>query len=323
MFNTDSFNMVSLTKAINLLPNNYGRLREMNLMPGKGVSTRTILVEEKNGILNLLPTLPVGAPGTMHKKGKRGVHDDTILPDEYSGVRAFGSENATDAVASVVNDHLQAMRNKHAITLEHLRMGALRGIIYDNDGTTVLYNLYTEFGISPKTVDFALDTESTDVAAKCREVLRHVEDNLMGDVMTGVHCLVDEGFYDALVAHTSVKQAYMYHQEAAQRLGGDMRKNFTFGGVTFSEYRGKATNAAGSTVQFIADDEGHAFPVGTQSTFETIFAPADFTETVNTIGLELYAKQEPRQFGRGIDIHTQSNPLPICYRPGVLVKVTA
>ncbi|MGD7215362.1 major capsid protein, partial [Ralstonia pseudosolanacearum] len=33
------------------------------------------------------------------------------------------------------------------------------------------------------------------------------------------------------------------------------------------------------------------------------------------------AKQEPRQFGRGTDVHTQSNPLPMCLRPGVLVKL--
>ncbi|WP_458695370.1 major capsid protein [Wolbachia endosymbiont of Phyllotreta cruciferae] len=33
------------------------------------------------------------------------------------------------------------MRNKHAITLEHLRMGALKGIILDADGSELL-NLY-------------------------------------------------------------------------------------------------------------------------------------------------------------------------------------
>ncbi len=35
------------------------------------------------------------------------------------------------------------------------------------------------------------------------------------------------------------------------------------------------------------------------------------------------AKQAPRQFDRGTDLHTQSNPLPMCHRPGVLIKLTA
>lgn len=326
----DAFNLISLSKAINLLPNNYGRLREMNLFPGKGVRTRTIIVEEKNGILNLLQTLPVGSPGHMNKTGKRTVRqltiphiplDDVIMPEEYQGVRAFGSENEMDAVSRVVNDHLQNMRNKHAITLEHLRIGALKGIILDADAST-LYNLYTEFGIVQEVHDFAFTTDTTNVPKLCREVIRHIEDNLMGEVMSGVHCLCSSGFFDALIAHDSVKEAYLNYSAAAQRLGEDMRSGFKFNGIVFEEYRGRATDAGGTTRKFIADDEAHFFPTGTMNTFETLFAPADFVETANTLGLELYAKQEPRKFNRGVDLHSQSNPLPICYRPGVLVKGT-
>lgn len=329
-FDTDAFNMVSLTNAINILPNNYGRVRELALFPGKGVRTRTVIVEEQNGVLNLLPTLPPGAPGTQNKMGKRTVRsftiphipvDDVILPQEYEGIRAFGSETEVAALAQVLNDHLQTAKNKFAITLEHLRMGALKGIILDADGSTI-YNLYTEFGISQKTVSFALSNSETNVAAKCREVTRHMEDNLKGEVMSSIRCLVDEGFFDALIAHESVKEVYRNHAAAIEILGGDPRKEFKFGGITFEEYRGVATDLDGNSRQFIADNEGHAFPMGTMNTFQTLFAPADFIETVNTIGLELYAKQEERKFGRGIDLHAQSNPLPICYRPGVLVKVT-
>jgi len=42
------------------------------------------------------------------------------------------------------------------------------------------------FGITQKSVDFALGTDSTDIDAKINEVLRHIEDNLLGEVMTGV-----------------------------------------------------------------------------------------------------------------------------------------
>ena len=63
--------------------------------------------------------------------------------------------------------------------------------------------------------------------------------------------------------------------------------------------------------------------MGTVDTFGTYLAPADFNETVNTLGLSLYAKQAPRPFDRGTDLHTQSNPLPMCHRPGVLIKLTA
>ena len=107
----------------------------------------------------------------------------------------------------------------------------------------------------------------------------------------------------------------------------DVRYGFTYAGVTFEEYRGQAAylqaNGELGTRRFIAPGEAHAFPLGTVDTFGTYFAPADFNETVNTLGQPLYAKQAPRQFDRGTDLHTQSNPLPMCHRPGVLVKLTA
>ena len=330
-FATDAFNMVSLTNAINILPNNYGRLRDMNIMPGQGVRTRSIIVEERNGILNLLPTRPVGAPGTPQQRGRRKVRsfaiphipaDDWIDPTEYQGVRAFGTENAVASLAQIMNDHLETMRSKHGITLEFLRWGALKGEILDADGST-LYNLFTEFEISKKTVYFTLGTDTTNVQGKCFDVTRHIEDNLKGEVMSKVHCFASSGLMDSLLGHPEVQKVYEGHAAAVAILGGDPRKSFTFGGITFEEFRGQATDMEGNTRLFIPENKGIAFPIGTASTFKTFYAPADFIETANTIGKELYAKQEPSKFGRGVDIHTQSNPLPMCMRPAVLVEVDA
>jgi hypothetical protein len=152
--------------------------------------------------------------------------------------------------------------------------------------------------------------------------LRHLEDNLKGEFMTAVHCLCSPEFYDALTDHAKVKDAFTYWQQGAVLIN-DMRAGFTFGGLTFEEYRGQATDANGTTRRFIAAGEAHCFPLGTVDTFGSYFAPADFNETANTLGQALYAKQEPRKFDRGTDLHTQANPLPMCHRPGVLVKLTA
>jgi len=247
-------------------------------------------------------------------------HDDVVLPEEVQGIRAFGSETEMDALANLMAQKLQTMRAKHAITLERLRMGALKGVILDADGST-LYDLYSEFEITPKVVNFALTTASTEVLVKVLEVRRHIEDNLKGEFMTGVMCLCSQGFFDALTTHPKVKEAYQRWREGLV-LFSDNRTGFTFGGVTFEEYRGQATDANGTVRKFIADDEAHFFPLGTATTFRTYFAPADFNETANTLGLALCAKQEPRKFGRGTDLHSQSNPLPLCLRPECLVRAT-
>ncbi len=328
-FASDAFSMAALTAAINKIPNTYGRLEQLNLMPAQGVRIRTIIIEEMSGVLNLLPTKPVGAPGTVGIQGKRKVrsfviphipHDDVVLPEEVQGIRAFGSETEVDALSNLLAQKLANMRAKHAITLEHLRMGALKGVILDADGST-LYDLYAEFGITAKTVDFALDVAGTEVLLKVLEVKRHIEDNLKGEFMTGIRALCSPEFFDALTTHAKVKEAFSRWQNGLALLS-DNRTGFTFGGVTFEEYRGQATDADGNVRKFIAANEAHFFPESTASTFRTYYAPADFNETANTLGLPLYAKQEPRKFGRGTDVHTQSNPLPICLRPEVLVKGT-
>jgi hypothetical protein len=329
-FSSNYFNMQSLTDAINIIPNNYGRVEQLGLFRTKPVRTRHIAVEERRGVLNLLPTTLPGSPATVGVNAKRAVrsftvphipHEDVVLPEEAQGIRAFGSETELMALSDVLTDHLQTMRDKHAITLEHLRMGALKGVILDADGST-LYDLYAEFGITAKTVTFDLDTPATDVKAKCLEVLRHIEDKLRGEVMTDVHALVSAEFFDAFTSHAAVKDAYARWRDG-EALRTDMRKGFPFAGIVFEEYRGQATDVDGAVRRFIASGEGHAFPMGTLSTFVNYFAPADFNETVNTLGKPLYAKQEPRKFDRGTDLHTQSNPLPMCLRPEVLVRLLA
>ncbi|MDP2167974.1 MAG: major capsid protein [Thermodesulfovibrionales bacterium] len=329
LVNDPAFNVASLSAAINILPNNYGRVIKSGLFPIKGIITRAVVVEEYAGVLTILPTKPLGSPGTTGKTGKRKVrtfnvphipHDDVLLAADIAGKRAFGSQTELESMNTVLLDRLQAMKNKHMITLEHLSMGALKGIILDADAS-ILYNLYTEFEISQKEVDFLLGTAGTEVANKCREVVRHIEANLQGEVMSSIRALVSQEFYDKLIVHVKVEKAYANYAAAQDRIGGDLRKGFTFGGLTFEEYVGSAPDGAGNTRRFIAASEGHAYPEGTNDTFATHCAPADFVEAVNTIGQHLYAKAALMKFDRGYELHTQSNPLPLCHRPAVLVKV--
>jgi Phage major capsid protein E len=45
--------------------------------------------------------------------------------------------------------------------VEHFRIGAIKGQILDADGSAVIYDLFTEFGVAAHTeVDFDLDNAS-------------------------------------------------------------------------------------------------------------------------------------------------------------------
>lgn len=327
-----AFDLTTLSAAILLMPTVYGRIGQLGLFNNtRNLNTTTALFEEKNGTLSLIPSKPYGAPGTPNKPRARRARSfvvphipmqDEILPEAYQNVREFGTESNLTPLQRAVNDSLQDMRNKIDITKEHLRMGALKGEIRDADGS-VLYDLFTEFGITKKTIDFELDVDETDVLLKCLELKRHIEDNVLGEVFTRVHAVVSQEFYDALVTHPRVEHAYANYQAAQERLGGDLRSGFTFGDVTFEEYRAHAPNPGGTTTRFIAAGDGHAFPVGTASSFYNLNAPAPYNETVNTVAQAYYAKMEPRKFGKGYDVEAQANYLPLCARPALLVELKA
>jgi len=94
---------------------------------------------------------------------------------------------------------------------------------------------------------------------------------------------------------------------------------FTFGGVTWEEYRGSVSGQA-----FVNTAVAFIVPVTGPSINVTHFAPADFIETVNSLGLPLYAKQAPDPSGlnRFVNLHSQSNPLAMCLRPRSVIKCT-
>lgn len=322
VFNTDAFTLTSLTQAVNKLPFVPSRIGQLGIFGTRGVNTRTVVIEEKAGTLSLLPTRPRGGPASIGKSPKRTArsflvphipHDDTVLADDVQNVRAFGSEDALQGAIQVVNDKLTAMRQDFEVTFEHLRAGALSGSILDADGSTELFNLFTEFGVSETDVDFVLGTAGTDIRDKILTVIDTIETELGAAPFQHIHCLAEKTWFRDFISHAEVKAAYDRFREG-EFLRSDPRAGFQFAGVTFEEYRGKI----GST-DFITADTARFFPVGVPGLFTEYYAPADFMETVNTVGIPFYAKQRALDHNRGIEIHTQSNPLPLCHRPALLV----
>ena len=325
VFNSDVFSVQSLTSAINKLPHKPSRIGDMGLFTEQGVRTTTVVLEEKDGLLSLLPTKQRGAPssvGTGEKRTARSFtiphipYDDAIMADDVLNLRAFGSETELASVSSTVNDRLTRMKQEHEVTLEHLRIGAVKGVILDADGATELFDLFALYGISQTTVDFALDQSATIVRAKCLESIREIEVQLGAAPYDHIHAFCGADFMDSLIDHDDVRIAYARYQDGSA-LRDDPRGGFTFAGITFEEYRG----AVGG-IDFVSAEEAHLFPVGTPNLFLTYFAPANFMEAVGTVGLPLYAKKAMMKLDIGVQLHTQSNPLPLCTRPATLIKAT-
>jgi hypothetical protein len=62
------------------------------------------------------------------------------------------------------------------------------------------------------------------------------------------------------------------------------------------------------------------YPTGVPDLFKTIYAPADYIETVNTMGKPRYVKQYAMPNDKGIHMDTQMNALNWCTRPYALMR---
>ena len=333
VFNTNAFNTVSMTAAIEKAPFQPTRLGKLGLFKVKGISTLSVAIEEKQGKLSLLlnkarGTMPiVQAPPAQNVRTFPVFHfpvNDAVMADEVQGVRVFGSEDQLETVTAKVNEKLASMRQNLELTFEWLRIGAVTGNVLDGDASTVLYNLFTEFGLTQTNVNFTFSSGTFSVRGAVLTVIRAMEDALGMTSYTGITALCGDQFFDSLISHASVAGAYEKWQVGTSQIPMSMRdpneqrEGFDFAGVTWINYRG----AIGGT-RFIATDKCRFFPTGVMDLFHAYFAPAPFVETVNTIGKPIYAKQEVMRFDTGVELHANSSPLFICTRPQVLVQGTA
>lgn len=328
VFKTDLYDLVSMTAAINKLPYKPGRLGQLGIFKEQGVSTLSVFVEEQHGKLSILSTKPRGTMDQVRHGTKRYARSFTIphipvnsavMADDVQGVRAFGSESEVEVVATKVAEKMQGMRDDIETTHEWHRIGALKGVVYDADGTTVIYDWFDEFGISPKVIqfDFSETDEwvAKDVKLQAAEAKRYLQDTLGNTAFTGIRALCGKDFWDHLMTCTEVKKAFDRQNESKflrdQQARGD---GFEYGGIWWEEYRGQI-----GSHYYVDPSVAYAYPEGADI-FTVNYAPANFIETVNTIGKPMYAKQRVMDFDIGVELHAQSNPLFMCTRPAALIK---
>ena len=315
-----------LNAHINNLPLTPTRLATMGLFKEAGLAGTTFVkIGIKDDKLVLVPNTPRGAPAQPKAAGRGQVkifetahlpQRSTVKADELLNVFRPDEDPAAEGVVAVLNGHQNTHRRDVDYTIEYHRIGAIKGQVLDADGS-VIWDIYDEFNVTQQTVNMALGNANTKVRSVVLGIKRKIEAELGGVPYTGIHAFVSGEFFDALVDHKNVTDAYQRWQDG-EALRNDSRRGFTYGGVTFEELAG---GAGGSP--FIAPGEAYAFPLGVPDMFITRFAPADYLETVKTIGLPYYSKTNLLDFNKGVELESQSNPLNLNTRPKAVIKLTA
>lgn len=338
----EAFELSSLVAAINEvdhIPGRAGQLVFSDPAVTRPISTLTITVERVGDEIKLVPTRARGAPGEFTGSSKRSVYSfsvphllvsDTILADSVQNVRQFGSPDTPLSVETAVNAKLKKLAARLDYTLENHRLGALKGVVTDADGT-VLLDSFAAFGFlnsaglaQPETFDFDLDnlaTDSSQIRVKAQGVKRYMQSAAKTVLPNGamIWAFCGDNFFDKLISRKDVKECWIGTSDAAAVLGANYAYGvFEFGGVMWENYRGSDDGAEIS----VGADEARFFFVGAPQLYIEAFAPADYIETVNTPGLPRYAKAAPDRMGKAVEIEAQSNPLPLSVNPATLCRAT-
>jgi hypothetical protein len=333
VFKNDAFSVISMTDAVNKMPFKPGYLLSSGLFRPVPVRTRTVAIEMKAGRLTLIPTVPAGAPPARQGLIKPTVRDfrvprlfkqDEIQASELSGVRAFGTEDMVQTLQQELAGRQMRLMDDMTFTWEYHLLGAVQGVLRDADGSTI-YDWFAEWGLSVPTA-IAFTNAAVTAAGGMRPFLaKNIVRPMLRAAQAGnlpgvrVKGLVGDDFYDWLTNHPDVKETYLNFQGAADLRQGNAFEEFTFGGVTFVNYRGSDDN----TTVAIGVNDARFYPEGIPGLFQMALAPMNTFATVNTLGRQFYSRlvtDDKRD--EWVQLDVESNPLAICTRPEVLLRGT-
>ncbi len=337
VFTNDAFSAITLTNSIEkvpYLPTGLGKLDFFNMKP---IRTKALFVEDRQGVLTLIPFSERGEEGQNRQTEKRNaltfatkrlMADDTVWASEVQDVRAFGSETELMQMESEVGRRVSGptgLQKRMEYTREYLRLAAVQGYVLDPKDSSVVYDLFAEFGIArPGAIAFNLAAGTPNsLRPLCNGIRRTILRNSQGAVEddTEIVVLCGDAFYDAFVNHPDVIRTFVNWNEAREIRDGSAGaafSSFAFGGLTFVNYRGSNDK---TTIAVPAN--GCVIFPASKAVFDQAQAPGESIEWVNTPGKVEYLLPIPDLLRNSYwKMELYSYPLFMCTRPEVLLTGT-
>lgn len=345
IFRNDAFSFAALQRVVKNTPFIPSMLGSMRLFEPKPLTgTDKVIIYEEDGNIRLIPMSERGAPDLMQSRDqgrmyalqtKRIAKMDTLRASELLSVAnmALPETIRMRNGMALLDSRTQKLKNDKEATLELHRLGALQGKLLDADGTTVVYDYFAEFGISPPTtvtIDFATTALNIDNAQMYFQETFTVPMMLalknrwvMG--RTSIGALVGDTFWGKLMRNPAVREIWRLQQQgnALARSANPLVANnnwqeIEFGGVRFINYRG-------STAGNIAVPANTAifFPINATDVFEVYWAPGETLDQVQAEGQPEYLMIQPdvrSNMVSHVDVFLRAYPLYACIFPSALMK---
>lgn len=352
IFRNDAFSATTLDQVAPNIPYMPSYLSTLGIFGGaasRPIRTKSVEIFTENGVIQMVPTTERGAPDPLPTRGTRDLRTlytyrlsqrDRLYASEIQDIISMplGSARQLRAMTEEIAERATVLRQNNEYTHENHRLGALQGKILDADGTSVVRNFWTEFGVAePAEIffDFASIADGTLQEFIETNVVRPMIRALgnRANAGTRINALVGDSFWNKLIRHKDVVESYRLAAQANSALGNALLNNrlgqpdngrgtawgeFTWGGVTWINYMGTLNNEIA-----IGAEKARFFPVGATDVFRVYWSPGERIIDVNTRGQNAYLiiSPDPRpNMGEYVDLFFRNYPLYACIFPQGLLR---
>lgn len=323
--NQGGFELIDYTSYVELVPRVYTFVDDMKIFEEKGIQTTVAQVERIQNISHgMTETTRGGSRGKqgtpnskLHNFNVPYFADDwNVTAADVQNLRMFGTANAPRTVKDHVFRLMSQAKRNFQMTKETALINAILGKSYSPAGLSNEYNYFTEFGVTAATapVDF------TDVAVDPRSVMEQkARKHIQVAAQDGAReyqliALCGTTWFESLINHPLVEQAYQYYDSLQEplrgRVGGNsINRKFESKGILYVEIIDPTLDAGSAVV----------FPKGIPDHFEVVYSPIDDALYSNTIGKELYLQYKQNTFDRIYRLESETGILAINKRPELSV----
>ncbi|MDP5210000.1 major capsid protein [Microbulbifer sp. 2205BS26-8] len=337
----DAFSMVTMTEAIATAPTQPRELKNSGIFVQEPIRTEMAVIEFREGKLEIAPLDERGATYSSssdeprkirHFKTKRVARHKRLTASDLAFVRQFGS-NETQIVEELQKEIARWQTGGGGLIdqcenrLELMRLGALNGLLLDQEGRTV-YDFHAEFGITapPKVFLDIANTSEFQLRKKVEsKITRTMRRKAKGRFVGEVKALCGEAAWDALMANAEFNKRYEAAADAkmaGKLTEGTLGTEVSFAGVTWKEYFGADD---GSSIN-LAPAEIKFFPGKGSNIFRHMLSPGETFDDLAQQGREWYSYLVPdREFPspRWVDLYVAQYPMIVNTAPDLVFPASS
>lgn len=343
---TNGNKVTDWTEEVLEIDNQYGLINGMGLFRSQGTSQESVIFEKEYKSNSLIPQ--TSRRGKPHTKGQDRQADmfslalpyfstsEYITPSDIQGQRKIGTPDAAQDLASAIAIKMEDMRVNIDQTKEYMKLKAIQGITIDPDGNEIA-NMFSEFGLTKTDfeMDWALSDASTDVDQLIVSLKRALAKNAKtGGKIGGFHVLCSTEFFDALVSHPRIREAYAQYAVANNNsdvIRGNQQVFADYGvvdtfmhkGITFVTYDCDFNMPDGSLEVGITASKAHVLVDGVRDLYRAYHGPSNTLSGANSVGQETFMYQWTDPKDKFIEMEAEMSPLYVCMKPQLCVELTA